>query len=497
MTGRRKQPPRRYACTRCSQLKVKCVLSRTGEACQRCARLGHPSCVFPADVRGCPGRTIISSTESSTPTPLSNIEDECGTDFIFHPAVTTQRADELLSKYLIYKQPQFPFVIVPPGTTVSALRREYPFLLLCILTACLEDDPSLQDELEALVRKEIAMRIVVGIERDMDILQGLLVYAAWYHYHWRTYHTHGYMLLQMAVMVVVDLELDRQEGFRMRAIPVDGSTNWTKEAGSQNSAEQRVLLEGYYLCSRYSLVDVQSVMHQSRLLFDDDRRCSTQSASPIWEQISELIAEQAQLAGASALILGQALGGQRHFFELEKANQLTGLTSSAHNAVDAFLATPCSLIVHLPASAHATTWFCLLVLSKLSLLFQSRGDQAIKVGLDNKSIHDRGSAIMQRFQDLGRGEEGFWTSSTKIIASMLAWLKKSGADARPKSASTDIHTQNDWSSVGFPGQATATDAESPLMDASGAELWRQILDNFTWFGSVTVQDGLSLDHYQL
>ncbi|KAL4970627.1 uncharacterized protein BDV14DRAFT_195308 [Aspergillus stella-maris] len=395
------------------------------------------------------------------------------------------------------------------------------------------------------------MRIVVGIKRDMDILQGLLVHAAWYHYHWRTYHTHGYMLLQMVVMVVVDLGLDRQEGFRMRAIPVDGSTNWTKEAGSQSSAEQRALLGCYYLCSSLSLfrrqlhmrhtswidrcaevlkkqstyptdarlklfVDVQSLMHQCRLLLANDRRCSNQPASPIWEQIAELIAEQAQveelfdssgaennwslrieLAGARALILGQALGGQHHVFELERANQLTGLTASAHYAIDTFLAAPSSLIVHLPASAHATTWFCLLALSKLGLLFQTRGDQAIKVGLDNKSIHDKGAAIMQRFQDLDPGEEGFWTSSRKIIASMLAWLKKAGADARPKSASTDIHTQNDWSPVGSPGQATAMDVEFSLMDALDAELWQQMLDNFTSFGSVTVHDGLSLDHHQL
>ncbi|KAL4956321.1 hypothetical protein BDW69DRAFT_203445 [Aspergillus filifer] len=550
MIGRKKQPPRRYACARCSQLKVKCVLSRTGGACQRCTRLGHSSCVFPADVRGCP-RTITPSMGSSTPISSSNNEDECGSDFVFHPAITYQIADGLLSKYLVYKQPQFPFVIVPPGTTVSALRRESPFLLLCMLTASLEENPSLQDELEVHVRKEIATRIVVGIERDMDILQGLLVHAAWYHYHWRTYHTHGYMLLQMTVMVVIDLGLDRQEGFRMRAIPLEGSSNWTKEAVSQSSAEQRALLGCYYLCSSLSLfrrqlhmrhtpwidrcaellgeqptyatdarlkalVDVQLLMHQSRLLFDDHRRCSNQPASPIGEQVAELIAKQAQmrellasagaesnwslrieLAGAPALILGQALGGQRHVSELEKANELTGLTASAHHAIDTFLAVPSSLIIHLPASAHATTWFCLLALSKLSLLFQTRGDQAIKVGLDNKSIHDKGAAIMQRFQDLDHGGEGFWTSSRKIIASMLAWLKKPGADVRPKSASTDIHTQNDWSPVGSPGQATAMAVEFPLTDALDAELWQQMLDNFTWFRSATIHDGLSLDHCQL
>ncbi|KAL4934161.1 Zn(II)2Cys6 transcription factor [Aspergillus undulatus] len=233
MNGRKKEPPKRYACTRCSKLRVKCV-PLTTEACQRCTRLGHPSgtCIFPAEIRGSPTPTLTLTSTTRTPTSkaasnliatvnLRNVECNQEKEVLFHPAITSHLANALLSKYITHKQLHFPFVIIQPGTTVTALFRKSPFLLLCVLTASLEYDTRLQDELESVVRKEIAARVVVGVERDLDILQGLLVHAAWYQYHWRTYHTHGYMLLQMAVMVVVDLGLDRVEGFRMKAIPVD------------------------------------------------------------------------------------------------------------------------------------------------------------------------------------------------------------------------------------------------------------------------------------
>lgn len=244
----RRQPPRRYACTRCVRLKVKCVPAGSG-ACQRCTRLGHLSCVFPAELRGNPTAERISSGSPSR-------SDEAKSPK-FHGLIDDKLAKELLSKYRVQKVPHFPFVVIPPEADAATLREQSPFLLLCILTASLEHNPKLQEELELVVRKEIANRIVVGIERNMDLLQGLLVHGAWYHYHWKTYHTHMYMLLQMTLMVTADLCLDKQESFRMQTIPAEGkepdSAYGTKGSTSQTAAQQRALLGCYYLCSKYLL----------------------------------------------------------------------------------------------------------------------------------------------------------------------------------------------------------------------------------------------------
>lgn len=140
------------------------------------------------------------------------------------------------------------FVVIPSEVDLQTVRQRSPFLLLCVLTASLEHDFALQESLEALVRQEIAHRLIMKVERNLDLLQGLLVHAAWYHYHWKTYHTHMYMVLQMAIMVVVDLGLDKEEGFRMQVISREGKeTNQV----SHSASGQRALLGYYYLCSKY------------------------------------------------------------------------------------------------------------------------------------------------------------------------------------------------------------------------------------------------------
>ncbi|KAL4900984.1 hypothetical protein BDW74DRAFT_89456 [Aspergillus multicolor] len=263
-------------------------------------------------------------------------------DKIIDPDQTTA----LLKKYIDQKQPHFPFVIIPREHEgdIQTFQKEHPFLLLCVLTASMEHDPAAQEKLESLVRKEIATRLVVNLDRDMDLLMGLLVHAAWYHYHWRSYHTQMYMLLQMAVMIVADLGLARQHGFRMQTIPVDGKESDHDHTNlgacrqgrgnqpAQCSAYQRALLGCYYLCSISSLfrrqlymrhtpwvsqcaealaeradcptdamlktyIDAHVLVRRSQLLFDEERRhlLSVSYGPSIWQEVTELRSQQQEL----------------------------------------------------------------------------------------------------------------------------------------------------------------------------------------------------------
>ncbi|KAL5045299.1 hypothetical protein BDW71DRAFT_184040 [Aspergillus fruticulosus] len=343
----RRQPPKRYACTRCVRHKVKCVPVPGGSGgCQRCTRLGHPSCVFPAEMRGSPiaqatTGSAASDTQDQNHTEKLERGKGAGSLLEAEKMICPDQATILLQKYIEHKQPHFPFVIIPAELeiNVQAFRQQCPFLLLCVLTAAAEHNPPVQEKLEGLVRKEIANRVVVNVERNMDLLMGLLVHAAWYHYHWRSYHTQIYMLLQMAIMVAVDLGLDRQHGFRMQTIPVDGREHGPehehacgKEGGNlvaQSAAGQRALLGCYYLCSISSLfrrqlymrytpwidqcaealagkaeyptdaklrtyIKVQALVRRSQLLFSEEQRFS-HAESSTWEQVIELRAQQLAL----------------------------------------------------------------------------------------------------------------------------------------------------------------------------------------------------------
>lgn len=87
----------------------------------------------------------------------------------------------------------------------------------------------------------------------MDLLRGLLVHIAWYHYHWRIYHTQVYMLLQMAMAIVVDLGLDRYNNFKMQSISYDGKGAEELHKGQVlylTPDGQRAFLGCYYLCSK-------------------------------------------------------------------------------------------------------------------------------------------------------------------------------------------------------------------------------------------------------
>jgi hypothetical protein len=60
------------------------------------------------------------------------------------------------------------------------------------------------------------------------------------------------MLLQIAIMLIVDLGLDKDENFRMQAIPPNGKESDQAQGYAiyQTPAGQRAMLGCYYLCSK-------------------------------------------------------------------------------------------------------------------------------------------------------------------------------------------------------------------------------------------------------
>ena len=70
-------------------------------------------------------------------------------------------------------------MLVRPGTSLNTIRRERPFLLLAILAFATQAKPKLQEQIELEVRESLSKRVVVNMEKSLDVLQGLLVYLAW------------------------------------------------------------------------------------------------------------------------------------------------------------------------------------------------------------------------------------------------------------------------------------------------------------------------------
>ncbi|PYH91177.1 hypothetical protein BO71DRAFT_56476 [Aspergillus ellipticus CBS 707.79] len=510
----RKQPPRRHACTRCVRLKVRCVPVDNTGTCVRCSRLGQPCALPEFSHPSRPRKTRIDALQeqidhlvaqlghkdgatppAETPEQLtpsvhtpdsprshrrredSRPYEEAGGDPVFGGLVTLREADELMDKFRTQKMPQFPFVMISADMEIEILRQRSPFLLLCIVTVCMEHKPLLQHKLQDLVREIAANRLVVNNERNMDLLLGLLVHCAWYHYHWRTPHIQKYMLLQMAHMVVVDLGIDKDENIRMQPIPQEERD---LPRGDRNPTEQRALLGCYHLCCTSTLfrrqvtmrhtkwidqcvedlarkpeyssdtllrvyLDADDYLRRSQCVFDDGVCfCSYHPQDGSWERLLESIEAQQRhideqvsrigmgdnwalrlgLVSLTTLVLGQAVQRRKDVFRLRELNRLQHLTISAHRVIATYIEIPPAVAVHLPASSYYTIWYVLLVLAKLSLLFGNYNHPTPEI--DSRRVYEDVLATMRKIATLSMGDD-IW-SNCRVI-SMVAWLEKTRNEA--------------------------------------------------------------------
>lgn len=139
----------------------------------------------------------------------------------------------------------FPFVVVPPTVSVEALRHDNPFLFLCIMAVTSSEDPILQRRLGKEVKKQICDRLVMGHEASMDLLQGLLVFVAWYQYFCVPGKHQYFLMLQFCINMCHELRLDSNEKGRR------GLETPQIQRRARNPADMRALLGTFYLSSTY------------------------------------------------------------------------------------------------------------------------------------------------------------------------------------------------------------------------------------------------------
>ncbi|PYI21327.1 hypothetical protein BO99DRAFT_328277 [Aspergillus violaceofuscus CBS 115571] len=495
------------------------VLLQTARAAMQASEMPSPSTV-----------SNTSSQPSAIPEPLNS--------FITRGFLSITEGEELLLKFRTDLMPLFPFVIVPETSFVE-LGKQSPFLLQCVITACLEHKPDLQQKLELEARAVISTRIVMNMERDMDLLRGLLVHIAWYHYHWRVYHTQVYMLLQMAMAIVVDLGLDRCDNFRMqRNYPSEKETEEPAkgQAFYQTPDGQRAFLGCYYLCSKASifrrqlvmkhtdwvdycanslgqraeyptdqslkaLIEIQSLARRSELEVEDPTRAMSKdelfrSLEVLENRIEHLLVQETQcdtwalrleLHAIPAIVLGHALRQQKDGHRQYEKQQLLTIARSAFNTVTVFLASPASVTPNLPMFSYTSIWYGLLVLSKLSLL----SDTATKgkaVDVHPKDIHNLGLAAMQKMEAMSR-QDDVWDNCRAVIGSMLSWLESSRAqpqstpDREDTTPSSIQHAENAHTSPQpVPDDPPRAPEFAAVAEDWDAAVWQQMLHDLTWIG---------------
>ena len=122
-------------------------------------------------------------------------------------SLTEERASQWTDRYQSLCE-AFPFVLIGPSDAKQLVAGQ-PFLAVAIFVVCSTDDSSLHAELEKVFRQCLAQKVIVEGKRNLELLQGLLLYLAWHQHYLRHEDQQVYQYLQLAIAMTVDLELDK------------------------------------------------------------------------------------------------------------------------------------------------------------------------------------------------------------------------------------------------------------------------------------------------
>ena len=140
----------------------------------------------------------------------TNSEVEAG-DVVDREVISEELARNLLDRYRTHGISQFPFVVLPANAPLDAVRKKSPFVFLAIVATMIYDDPLLQYQLGDELCQRAFQRVFTGTNKTLDLLQGLLVYTAWYCHFYRADRHQELLLSQLCVNLVHDLGIDKKK----------------------------------------------------------------------------------------------------------------------------------------------------------------------------------------------------------------------------------------------------------------------------------------------
>ncbi|KAM0428279.1 hypothetical protein ACHAPT_007180 [Fusarium lateritium] len=251
---------KRRACVSCTSAKLKCTPHANGR-CERCARLGkhceylnmperrrkqkvtgrvealeskidglmaqishltgqngpETSTASTSTISSCEGAGDCSAdelvdTQDGIPygQPQPHPQPQLGT--VLNEMLGTNEADSLINDFNSIWVPRFPFVVVDPEQSAVDIHTNSPFLCLCILGVTVDYLHPLRKRIYNEIMDQVTSKIIREAERSLDLLQGLLVYAAWYRHPLHIGKREAVMLVQLCTTLVYDLDLDKKAG---------------------------------------------------------------------------------------------------------------------------------------------------------------------------------------------------------------------------------------------------------------------------------------------
>ncbi|KAJ9613073.1 hypothetical protein H2200_003014 [Cladophialophora chaetospira] len=574
---------KRRACVRCATAKARCTSNGTDQGCDRCRRLkrecileetprrkkqkqstrvkaleekvetllnllgpdkvggGNTNSHATVDTRtpaptedGCP--TSRSAKSTSAP---STIDDGKGFDVIESGTLSITTADALLNKYKRVHSKYFPFVIVAPEVDAGTLRVQSPVLFLAVMTTCVEGDHTLQRRLGVEMKRILSERIIVGNERDLDLLQGLLVLLGWNHYHFSPMRKQLYMLLQMAVGLVIDLDLDRLAIMRKELAMTH--TTWIDNCCHILDVEQELPTDIYVTAlvnarrlvqtvgDRFSYGDVSAIRLQNDVVIE----MSVNSFKKTVEQLESTPAfsyahgNYSLILELKALLITiheAALYRDRDANSPSQNSHLWDLLTSARAYLHYVLSIPRDAITVLPATFFNLLPYALIVLSTVSRLPSTAGWDS-SIAKREADVVNLGLRVKTKFGDelsasapnASIEQKDVWAFFSRGIGALVSWHQRCETSSGESDVEVPISSPSSTMKCGMADTMTAftsmwirkpipfniqeqmagnvgsaTEVNSrpemqpdTIMSMWDDEAWQSIMDDFSMFPTTT------------
>jgi hypothetical protein len=173
-------------------------------------------------------------------------------DMIDRGLVDYKTANAAFERYIHQMAPEIPFVVFPPGTTMGEVRRNKPYLFLAIIGAAIGVfNPDVQPILTNEAYRLIAEQVVVKGQKSLELVQTLMVCSIWYLPPDNFEELKFYSLIHMAVIMAMDLGLNRRISENRRTINMIRELISKKQTGPTFDPEgpeaRRTWVGCYYL----------------------------------------------------------------------------------------------------------------------------------------------------------------------------------------------------------------------------------------------------------
>lgn len=168
----------------------------------------------------------------------------------FEDDLTPFEAENILQRFRNGYLAMFPFVYIKPDTTPEELQQYRPFLWLNIRTVCEKSAPKMY-AMGDYIRELMGRKVLVELERDMDVLLGLMVYLGW-----ATHQTRGKgfqaRYANLANSLIQDLRLDLPFSQNTGGSCWFPQTKVPASSPEQTHEQRRAVVGTFILCSSIS-----------------------------------------------------------------------------------------------------------------------------------------------------------------------------------------------------------------------------------------------------